>query len=80
MQFAAAIETVIEKIKECKYDISRLDNDNAVLAILIGVADIDTKISTFLDEKPALYKAEDYVDFDGRRIAEKHDSEWDFYC
>lgn len=71
MQFMTAIETIIEKIKEC-------NNDNAVMAILVGVADIDTKISMFLDEKPALYKAEDYVELDGCRIAEKHDSEWYF--
>ena len=45
---------------------------NAIIAILVGLADIDTKISKQVGSNPALEKDDNAVYLDGHALIEKH--------
>ena len=47
-------------------------HQNAIIAILVGLADIDTKISKRVGSNPVLEKDDNAVYLDGQAIIEKH--------
>lgn len=49
-----------------------INYETEIKAILIGIADIDTKLSKFLGETPVLYKDGDAVTLGTTTILEKH--------
>lgn len=75
MEFRDAIKMLSDKIENISCGSNAEGNanyDHAIMAILIGIADIDIKLCKFLGETPALYKDGVTVAVGTTTILEKH--------
>ena len=67
-----ARENLLENFERISFMVEHESYRNAIIAILVGLADIDTKISKQVGSNPALEKDDNAVYLDGQAIIEKH--------